>query len=1554
MMLTIHGLPPNTKFQDLKNIIKQECKITDFILSPLNVDPDGTKRVRIGLADDKEGNLLMKYLDRYRLSGYVLRVVPVGKQTIDNPQQNTFHDGSHQWTGNQQRLDPVQNRPMAWSDGHGNQQWIPNQQAAPLQMQAHSSFGYVQPASGVQQQYFHQQGTHTQNKVFGQQERFPQVRGMQQQVYGSPKDQSTRNTTSNLITPQRVSQGRPHVLTNVEIIDQHAVRQSAQGSRFQGYNPPDKPVTILKDNFQGPTQHNVGQPNLNVNYQGQGYGQQWSAQGQPQKVEPFPKHSPSYFDKSGQHEKLQVFHDQGGRRFSPQRDQMTPVVGRRVSPGRRVTPPGHRILPHGRAISPPQRRISPSGRKMSPSGRRISPSWRKISPSGRRISPPGRRISPTGRRMSPSGRRMSPPGHRISPSGQRMSPSGRRMSPSGRRMSPSGRRMSPSGRRMSPSGRRISPHERRISPPVRKMSPSERRITSPGRKIPQGERHGGHRLSPRRMSPSNQPITRKISPGRRSPNRGHSPRGYDRYSPSRIEKQMGNIRPGPDKTVRPAYEPVSQAQSQPMYPGGYPPNARENVQYPVSGPRQGDQRPTWQDREKPYTSSGKPDGDRRDVTRVQKFDGPREYPRGLMNLPETKISSPSRMSRSPTRRDRSPIRDRYRRHSPSPRSPRRSWALEKRRSPENHEAPPPPSWPIPERQEPPYVKPSHPNEKRTGNIAVWDKPYETKVNPPFPRKEEHLVHEREDRRYFTSPSRSRWDLPQTSAAPDLKGPHREPSPRQFRHGDRYPQSQREPKFSSRDEYESQHQNEFQKQGFHERDHHVDRRDSRDIIKQDIDSLRHKTDVQHRRDDYRQRFDESKSGLPIGPDLNREIEDVFKRAAELTKKTEEYQRKRSEKSTKDRNRHVMESKDSRITDHHRTSSPSSRDLYATTETLYNRNQGHPHGPRNFDLSAKIQYKRDKAVDEITGKMMHKFAPDIKGKIRDEVEELVKLSIENMVFEMFGDKDVSFIEIVIKFEDRYRTKDLEQIFDNVLSGFPAEIRRMKRSAPDESHIPAKKQRRSRSPNMKRDMIEPPVESRLSDWNLNFGNMIPAPTLIQQMPVMAPVPMMVPMPYAMSQPELDPMMPQEGYQLFLCKDNFQAFNEMQADYLKDFIVRKIIQATESCNAWAPDLTLRGLQNEIRYEIWTRDEQSKDWLLNMDFNDFSFFNVLVYTSEELWHERAAIWLPDHPRKQIMPPLDKLKLQNRFLTNVNIDKWKLVKQIVTEKGTRLYVDMPPSSARALETHKMTLSYELSKVTVFLKAAAVDKNAFDAGLDEKSVTVTPDLYKQNTPMPAINSHDSNTVKFCLSGNTPINLATARRIKESIIYNMYKYLQQGGRSKTDFLKYGFCKPGYFCVIPENEESRKWLNVMHFGKINQQFITVYGADNSNVKYISVTMSLPCEPNLTPKNVLEKLKLSNRGVIGLKFHLWKNGFISAQKKRMTYSVDVDLESIETLVNLKLILDYSYNNRNETVFVKSKHSVTQLKEIVNQHRAALDDKQEVVNMDISTSDDESVVCLD
>lgn len=71
-----------TKYHDLKILIKQQCNISDFILDSLVSDTDGTKKVRVGLADDSEGSHLIKCLDGYRMSGNILRLVPVGKSSV--------------------------------------------------------------------------------------------------------------------------------------------------------------------------------------------------------------------------------------------------------------------------------------------------------------------------------------------------------------------------------------------------------------------------------------------------------------------------------------------------------------------------------------------------------------------------------------------------------------------------------------------------------------------------------------------------------------------------------------------------------------------------------------------------------------------------------------------------------------------------------------------------------------------------------------------------------------------------------------------------------------------------------------------------------------------------------------------------------------------------------------------------------------------------------------------------------------------------------------------------------------------------------------------------------------------------------------------------------------------------------------------------------------------------------------------------------------------------------------------------------------------------------
>ncbi|XP_013145570.1 PREDICTED: uncharacterized protein LOC106108833 [Papilio polytes] len=462
----------------------------------------------------------------------------------------------------------------------------------------------------------------------------------------------------------------------------------------------------------------------------------------------------------------------------------------------------------------------------------------------------------------------------------------------------------------------------------------------------------------------------------------------------------------------------------------------------------------------------------------------------------------------------------------------------------------------------------------------------------------------------------------------------------------------------------------------------------------------------------------------------------------------------------------------------------------------------------------------------------------------------------------------------------------------------------------------------------------------------------------PVVPMVPMMFPMVMAPVEPtpNIQEDWAQEGYCLYLCKDNFEAFNDKQGQYLKDFIVKSIIEASETSNdSWTPDLTLRGVQKDTRYVVWTSDELSRNWLLKLDFSKFSYFNVIIYTSEDYVDERAAIWLPGHTKTRGMPPLKKLVMQNRHLSNVNIQTWKLVREIVIEKGTRLYVDMPPSSARALEKHKMTLSYELQKVQVFLRAVAIDTDAFDAGLEEISSAVSTNLYQKNAPMPAIDSEAPHVIKLCLD-NTPVSVSTARKIKEELISQMYKYIKDGGKSRMDFLKYGYCKPGYFCVIPENTETAKWVKTQRMRRFNNHMITVCEAEKVSVKYITMTCLLPYDQTLTPKKVVENFKMSNRGVKGLKFNLWKNGrvFTTKNNTKTLYRADVDLESVDTLMKLNFSLDYSKDNRkSETVIMKYHYKVPNLKDMIKRFKEETTDTLRVTNMEIS-SEDEDIICLE
>lgn len=479
---------------------------------------------------------------------------------------------------------------------------------------------------------------------------------------------------------------------------------------------------------------------------------------------------------------------------------------------------------------------------------------------------------------------------------------------------------------------------------------------------------------------------------------------------------------------------------------------------------------------------------------------------------------------------------------------------------------------------------------------------------------------------------------------------------------------------------------------------------------------------------------------------------------------------------------------------------------------------------------------------------------------------------------------------------------------------------------------------------------------------------PVMMQSIP-----PMIVPTPSYMSSfkdvAEQQPVADISGYDnnsneglfnLYLCKDDFEPYSEAQAEYLKKYLVSQIVKV--SSTGWSPDFTIKGLQSMYRYEVATKDENTRNWLVNLDFTKFILFTVLVYTKEELWYERAAIWLPGHSKCRNIEPLAKLKLQNKKLEGANVGKWKFVKKIITPKGTRVYVDMPPSSARSLEKHEMQLSYELQKVNVFLKAVAVDKDVFDAAMKITSVGDQSEIIQaaKNAPMPSL-THDKNMVKIGLKGNKALSVDQARKVKDMLIYHIFKYHQEQGNCRTDFTKYGFCQPGYLGVVPENTESKRWLMSVNIGKVNKHQVVVLSPDDNKSKFITMFVHVKNDLLSPMSLIVERLKQSNQGVRGLNFNMWKPIKVSPTREtrsKCILEVKMDIDSIETIMKLNYKLDYVDERHNQEgnyiAHITSEYSPSKLEEKIMKLKEESKDSYDVANMEIASSDeDEDIVFL-
>lgn len=269
-------------------------------------------------------------------------------------------------------------------------------------------------------------------------------------------------------------------------------------------------------------------------------------------------------------------------------------------------------------------------------------------------------------------------------------------------------------------------------------------------------------------------------------------------------------------------------------------------------------------------------------------------------------------------RSRSPVKDRFRRHSPSPRSPRRSWALEKRRSPEIL-PPPPPLWPGQE-----VEKPKHP---------IWER------NVPERFDDKH----RNEEKFGT----------------------------------------RAPRFSPR-------------------------RDTAQYTDKMGD---------YREGQYRKSPRDEKN---LFPEIDKDFNDIYQRAVEFRRKTEELRKSNEHRSSYDDE------------DRRRDKSPLQEKTKPTWIPVKAQNKVSEKDRNHIRLEDFVKEKRDKASHEIASQILE--AHNFTGEPRLRVMSELKFSVYNILLDMFKDKDVSYIELVIKFRARYDAKDEEKILMDILANMP----------------------------------------------------------------------------------------------------------------------------------------------------------------------------------------------------------------------------------------------------------------------------------------------------------------------------------------------------------------------------------------------------------------------------------------------------------------------------------------------------------------------------------------
>lgn len=390
---------------------------------------------------------------------------------------------------------------------------------------------------------------------------------------------------------------------------------------------------------------------------------------------------------------------------------------------------------------------------------------------------------------------------------------------------------------------------------------------------------------------------------------------------------------------------------------------------------------------------------------------------------EKRVHSLERKSRSPVRRERSPLRDRFKRHSPSPRSPRRSWALEKRQSPDIRDAPPPPVWPGQKRNDDQLSRRNIPErmekEEKGKRAPVWEMLSDNK----------EIDHRRE----------SRLDNERRF---EEKGDRRDVVDRNLR-SDRFAQQNERPKtfvpkFSPREIDDRRDVHLDDEKRFNER------QERRDFQRRSAErENQHRDGLIRQRNASPQQIDEQ----TVRRNFDKELEDIYKRAVEFRKKTEELRR------SGDRKREGYDEEHSTKTERSRFASPGRRE--------YKRSPSPEHRPRSREriewkieqkpkLPDHVRAKRDKALKEIVNRLLERqtICDYIEGDFEQRVREELKIEISKIIQTIFGYEDVSFIEIVIKYQAKFTLKDEELMLQAVIDSLPHP--NLKRKVPGEIYF------------------------------------------------------------------------------------------------------------------------------------------------------------------------------------------------------------------------------------------------------------------------------------------------------------------------------------------------------------------------------------------------------------------------------------------------------------------------------------------------------------------------